>query len=115
MLWVKAAHIIFVVSWFAELLYLPRLYVYHSQLLAGAPADEAGHARFCLMERKLLGIGNIAMAGAWIFGIWLLVLESAYLHAAWLHAKLGLVVLLSGYQGWLKSSSRRFAARRSEE
>jgi putative membrane protein len=117
MLWVKAFHIIFVVAWFAELFYLPRLLVYHTQLLAqsanGAPADEPGHARFCTMERKLRGIGTIGMAGTWIFGIWMLTLEPAYLHAGWLHAKLGLVVLLSGYQGWLNANLRKFAARQN--
>ena len=109
MLWVKAFHIIFVVAWFAELFYLPRLLVYHCQLLAQPSHDEAGHLRFCTMERKLYGIGQFAMGGTWIFGIWMLTLEPGYLHAHWLHAKLGLVVGLSGYQGWLKSSLRKFS------
>ena len=118
MLWVKAFHIFFVVAWFAELFYLPRLLVYHTQILnqsskEGGPADEAGHARFCIMERKLKGMGTLAMAGTWIFGIWMLVLESGFLHAGWLHAKLGLVVVLSGYQGWLASNLRKFADRRN--
>jgi protoporphyrinogen IX oxidase len=113
MLWVKAFHIFFVIAWFAELFYLPRLLVYHSQLLTQTPGDEGGHARFCTMERKLKGMGIIGMAGTWIFGIWMLSLEPDYLHAGWLHAKLGLVVLLSGYQGWLGSNLRKFAARKN--
>jgi putative membrane protein len=108
MLWVKAIHIVFVVSWFASLLYLPRLFVYHCEV-----SDEAGHARFATMERKLYGMGLIAMIGTWVFGLWLLWLEPSFLHAGWLHAKLGLVLLLSGYQGWLKSGVRRFAARQN--
>jgi putative membrane protein len=113
MLWVKAFHIVFMVSWFASLFYLPRLFVYHCQLLAQTPGDEAGHARFSTMERKLYGIGLIAMLGTWVFGLWLLMLEPAYLSAGWLHAKLGLVLLLSGFQGWLKANVRRFAARQN--
>ncbi len=108
MLWVKAIHVIFVVSWFASLLYLPRLFVYHCEV-----SDEAGHARFATMERKLYGMGLIAMLGTWAFGLWLLMLEPAFLHSGWLHAKLGLVLLLSGYQGWLKAGVRKFAARQN--
>ncbi|MDR3417830.1 MAG: CopD family protein [Nevskia sp.] len=108
MLWVKAFHIVFVVSWFAGLFYLPRLFVYHCDT-----ADAAGHQRFCVMERKLYGISLIAMLGTWIFGLWLLWLEPGLLHAAWMHAKLALVLLLSGYQGWLKVNLRRFAARQN--
>ena len=113
MLWVKAFHIFFMVSWFASLFYLPRLFVYHSQLLAETPGDEAGHARFSTMERKLYGMGLMTMFGTWIFGLWLLMLEPAYLQAGWLHAKLALVLLLSGYQGWLKANVRAFAARQN--
>ena len=108
MLWVKALHIFFVVSWFASLLYLPRLFVYHCEV-----TDEAGHARFATMERKLYAMGLMAMLGTWAFGIWLLLLEPALLQAHWLHAKLTLVLLLSGYQGWLKAQVRRFAARQN--
>lgn len=107
MLWVKAFHVIFVVAWFAGLFYLPRLFVYHTQLEA---QDAAAHARFSLMERKLYGITLIAMAGAWVFGLWLLMLAPGFLSQGWLHAKLALVVLLSAYQGWLRLSLRRFAA-----
>lgn len=104
MLWIKAFHIIFVVSWFASLLYLPRLLVYHCEV-----GDEQGHARFCLMEKRLYMIGNIAMIGTWIFGIALLMQLPAYMQMGWLHAKLALVLALSGYHGWLKGQLRRFA------
>ena len=108
LLWVKAFHIVFVISWFASLFYLPRLFVYHTGV-----ADEAGHQRFGIMERKLHGIGTIAMLGTWICGIWLLLLEPGLLHAHWLHAKLGLVLLLSAWHGWMKLNIRRFAAHRN--
>jgi putative membrane protein len=107
MLWLKAFHVIFVVSWFAALFYLPRLFVYHCEVEAG---DMGDHARFCTMERRLYGIGLIAMVGTWLFAIALLVENPSYLHSGgWLHAKIALVVALSGYYGWLKACIRRFA------
>lgn len=111
MLWLKAFHVIFVVAWFAGLFYLPRLFVYHVDT-----RDQAGHERFVIMERKLYGLSLIAMIGTWVFGIaTLLSADAAYAKAVfwgmgWLHAKLALVVLLSGYQGWLKVNLRKFAA-----
>ena len=106
MLWIKAFHIFFVVSWFATLFYLPRLLVYHCEV-----TDEAGHQRFCLMEQRLYTMGNIAMIGTWVFGIALLTLMPGYLHMGWLHAKLTLVLALSGYHGWLKGRLRAFASK----
>jgi protoporphyrinogen IX oxidase len=111
MLWIKALHVIFVVSWFAGLLYLPRLFVYHTEV-----RDAENHDRFCLMERRLYGITTLAMLGTWIFGIaTVLAADSAYAKAVyagmgWLHLKILLVLLLSGYHGWLKVTLRRFAA-----
>ena len=111
MLWLKAFHVIFVVAWFAGLFYLPRLFVYHVDT-----RDQAGHERFVVMERKLYGLSLIAMIGTWLFGIaTLLSADATYAKAVfwgmgWLHAKLALVVLLSGYQGWLKVNLRKFAA-----
>jgi len=104
-LWVKAFHVIFVVSWFAGLFYLPRLFVYHCEVTA--PAEQQ---RFQVMERRLYGITTIAMIGAWVFAIWMLLLNPGYFHAGWFHAKLTLAIVLSGYHGWLKSRIRRFAA-----
>ena len=108
MLWIKAFHIIFVVAWFAGLFYLPRLFVYHVDT-----ADEAGHQRFCTMERKLYAITTIGMLGTWIFGLWLLMQFPGYMQSGWLHAKLTLVLLLSGYHGWLKTRVRAFAEQRN--
>jgi putative membrane protein len=108
MLWIKAFHIIFVVAWFAGLFYLPRLFVYHVDT-----SDEAGHQRFCTMERKLYAITTIGMLGTWIFGVWMLMQVPGYMQAGWLHAKLTLVLLLSGYHGWLKTRVRAFAEQRN--
>ncbi|MDI3259914.1 MAG: protoporphyrinogen oxidase HemJ [Sinobacteraceae bacterium] len=108
MLWIKAFHVMFVVAWFAGLFYLPRLFVYHCEV-----TDEAGHERFCIMERRLYGITTLGMVGTWLFGLGTLALEPFYLHAGWLHAKLALVVLLSAYHGWLKVHLRKFAARQN--
>lgn len=106
MLWIKAFHVIFMVAWFAGLFYLPRLFIYH--LEAG---NETEHQRFCTMERKLYGIMTIGMILTWAFGIWMITLAPEYMKMGWLHAKIALVVALSGYQGWLKVNLRKFAAK----
>jgi len=96
MLWVKSFHIFFVICWFACLFYLPRLFVYHAQC-----EDEAGNARFKIMERKLFyGMMTPCMVLTLLFGGWLYGYNTAYyLHAGWMHAKLTLVALLLGYHG----------------
>jgi len=99
MLWVKAFHIIFVVTWFAGLFYLPRLFVYHAEMQA-AGSDQAGHERFLVMERRLMGITHIGATLATVFGLWLLWLLPGFLQTGWLHVKLGLVLLLLGYHGF---------------
>lgn len=103
MLWLKAIHIIFMVTWFAGLFYLPRLFVYHAQ--AG---DQTGRDRFCAMERKLFIVMSIGAVGTLIFGLWLLMWQSTLLGVGWMHAKLTLVVLLLGYHIWLGTLVRRF-------
>lgn len=110
-LWIKTFHIVFVVSWFAGLLYLPRLYVYHADI-----SDEAGHARFLVMERKLFAIMTIAAVLATVFGLWLLILLPVYLTQGWLHVKLALYVGLVGYHLYcwtLYGDFQRRANRRS--
>ncbi|KAB7623039.1 protoporphyrinogen oxidase HemJ [Alkalilimnicola sp. S0819] len=97
-LWIKALHIIFVVTWFAALFYLPRLYVYHAMC-----EDETGRERFKVMERKLYrGIMTPSAILAVGLGLWMLALPAgqAWLGMGWLHAKLTLVVLLIGYHWW---------------
>lgn len=95
MLWLKALHLIFMVTWFAGLFYLPRLFVYH------AMSDDAiSHERFKIMERKLyFGIMTPGMILTLAFGIWMLVdyAWALYANSGWLHTKLGLMILLVVY------------------
>jgi len=95
MLWVKAFHIIFMVSWFAGLFYLPRLFVYHAM-----SDDETSNERFKIMERKLLnGIMLPAAVLTVVFGLWMLwdYAWQAYSQMYWLHLKLLLVGVLLIY------------------
>ena len=95
MLWLKALHLIFMVTWFAGLFYLPRLFVYHAM-----SDDDISHQRFKVMERKLFyGIMTPGMIATLCFGFWLLFGYdwSAYGHAGWLHAKLTLLILALVY------------------
>lgn len=94
MLWVKAFHLIFVVMWYAGLLYLPRLFVYHSM-----SDDVIGIERFKVMERKLFAITTVGGVGALVFGIWLLsdYAWAAYSKSLWLHLKLALVAVLIAF------------------
>lgn len=95
MLWLKAFHIVFVVTWFAGLFYLPRLFVYHS-----TATDAPGLERFLIMERRLFGIMTVGGTLAALFGVSMLVAAPGYLTQGWLHAKLTLVALLIGYHAW---------------
>jgi len=96
MLWLKAFHIVFVVTWFAGLFYLPRLFVYHAEA-----SEPAVRERLKVMERRLLGITHIGGALALLFGGLTLGAfaggNAAYLHQGWLLAKLALVAALVGY------------------
>jgi putative membrane protein len=104
-LWIKALHIVSVVCWFAGLFYLPRLFVYHTQ-----SEDTISRERFAVMERKLYrGIMGPAMIATFIFGIWLIVLSPGWMSQGWLHAKLALVVLLTGYHHVCGAQMKRFA------
>src|SRR5512135_2656684 len=95
--WVKALHIIFVITWMAGMLYLPRLFVYHTQTQPGSEESE----RFKVMERKLLrGIINPSMVAVWILGPTLAWLTAAYLDV-WLQIKFALVIVMSGIHGYL--------------
>jgi putative membrane protein len=108
MLWVKALHLVFVVTWFAGLFYLPRLFVYHAMV-----DDHASIERFKVMERKLYrGIMTPSAVLAVAFGLWLWL---AWFRGAggWLHAKLALVILLVAYHLWCGALLRAFAADRN--
>ena len=95
MLWLKAFHVVFVVTWFAGLFYLPRLFVYHATV-TDAPSLE----RFVVMERRLFGIMTLGGALAALFGVSMIVAAPGYLAFGWLHVKLALVALLIGYHVW---------------
>ncbi|MFK4824669.1 protoporphyrinogen oxidase HemJ [Paenochrobactrum sp. BZR 588] len=104
--WIKALHVIAVISWMAAMLYLPRLFVYHSTIAVGSETSEL----FKVMERRLLRvIMNPAMIIAWITGLWMAWDMFAF-KGGWLHTKLLLVVLMSAAHGVLSKSMRRFAA-----
>lgn len=94
MLWVKAFHIVFVVSWFAGLFYLPRIFVNLAML---EPDAEAERARLLLMARKLHRFTAPLMLAALALGLWLWLGYGVGRGNGWLHAKLALVVLLIGY------------------
>jgi putative membrane protein len=103
MLWIKSLHLIFVVSWFAGLFYLPRLFVYH----AGA-TDAISLDRFKVMERRLYrGIMMPAMVLTLASGLWLWL--GFGFQGGWLHAKVFLVVLLVAYHFWLRRMLGDFA------
>jgi putative membrane protein len=94
MLWVKALHIFFVVSWFAGLFYLPRIFVN----LALVPQPGAERDRLLLMAGKLYRFSRLLEGGALVFGLWLWLGYGIGSGQGWLHAKLLLVVLLIGFQ-----------------
>jgi protoporphyrinogen IX oxidase len=107
--WILAFHIIFVITWMAGLLYLPRLFVYHTQTKAGSEGSE----RFKVMERKLLrGIINPSMVMVWILGPLLAWLTGTYMDL-WLQIKFLLVIALSGIHGFLVGCWRGFAEDRN--
>jgi putative membrane protein len=105
-LWFKAFHIIALIAWMAGMLYLPRLFVYHCDAEPGSRQSET----FKIMERRLLrGIINPAMIVTWTLGLWM-VYEGGWIAAHWFHAKLTLVVILSGIHGMLARWTADFAA-----
>ena len=113
MMWLKAFHIIGVVSWFAGLLYLPRLFVYHAQIQCGTIDDPTGNARFKIMERKLFMIMTIGAAIAAIFGLAMILRAGDYLLMHWLQVKLVLVLVVIGYHGACLALLQQFAADRN--
>lgn len=98
MLWVKAFHLIFIVTWFSGLFYLPRLFIYHSKW-----KDSATNEHFKVMEKKLYYyITTPAGLLTLIFGLWVLSYNiSGYMQEPWMHIKLGLVFLLILYHLYL--------------
>ena len=102
--WIKAFHVIAVISWLAGMLYLPRLFVYHAEVPAGSPQSET----FKVMEQRLLDvITTPAMVVTWVLGLWL-VWQSGYWSTHWFQAKFACVLALSGLHGYLSAATRAF-------
>ncbi len=107
--WLKALHIIAVISWMAGMLYLPRLFVYHCAAEKGSQQSET----FKVMERRLLTvIINPAMAATWIFGLWL-AWSGKWYSAPWFQMKFLAVIALSAAHGYFSASVRAFAEERN--
>ena len=103
-LWIKALHVIAVISWMAGMLYLPRLFVYHCDAAAGSAQSET----FKIMERRLLrAIMTPAMIVVWLSGLYIAV-TGDWMKAPWLHGKLLLVVALSAAHGFFAATVRAF-------
>jgi len=105
MLWLKGLHVVFVVTWFAGLFYLPRLFVYHA-----TATDPVGIARFKVMERRLFAIMTLGGALAAVFGIAVIAMAPGLMGFGWLRFKLVLVGLLIGYHLWCLQLVRAFHA-----
>jgi putative membrane protein len=108
LLWLKAVHVMAMVTWFAGLFYLPRLFVYHADAV-----DPAGVERFRVMERRLFAIMTVGAAATVLFGVAMLVAFPPYLAMGWLHVKLALVALLIAYHGYCYKLVRDFALNRN--
>src|SRR4029077_114090 len=107
--WVKAVHVIAVISWMAGMLYMPRLFVYHCDAEAGSKQSET----FKVMERRLLkAIINPAMIVTWLAGLYL-AWAGHWFSSGWLHGKLALVIALSGVHGFFSRWVKDFAADRN--
>lgn len=104
-LWVKAAHITFVIFWIAGLFLLPRFYVYHQETAVGSPEDRAWIERETRIRSIIL---NPAMILVWVLGL-MLAFDIDAFHQGWFHAKLAMVIGLSAYQGWLFSYGKKLA------
>lgn len=104
---VKAIHLMAVIFWVAGLLMLPRLFVYHHQAETGGEAERI----LTVAEGRLAKLIVLpAMIVTWVLGLAMLALNTPVLSQGWMHLKLVLVVLLSGYHGFLAGQTRRFAS-----
>ncbi len=104
--WIKSAHVIFVIFWMAGLFMLPRYLAYHSEASAGSPESGTWKAREGRILRVIL---TPAMGLTWVFGLAMIAARPELLSSGgWLHVKLALVLLLSGFHGFLAAQVRRF-------
>ena len=103
--WIKAAHVIFVVFWIAGLFMLPRYYIYHQEAAAGSPEEK----RWIEREAKLRNIIiTPAMIIVWVLGLTLASITGAW-SQGWFHLKFLLVILLSGYHGYMIGYGKKLA------
>jgi protoporphyrinogen IX oxidase len=104
-LWIKAGHVIFVIFWIAGLFLLPRYYIYHQEAVPGSQEER----RWIDRERRLRTIIiTPSMILVWVFGL-TLAWQGGFFTSGWLHAKLLLVLGLSGYHGWMVGYGKRLA------
>jgi protoporphyrinogen IX oxidase len=107
--WIKALHVIAVIAWMAAMLYLPRLFVYHTVAAKESDTSET----FKVMERRLLkAIMTPAMIVTWIAGFWIM-WQGGHLASGWMHVKLALVLGMTGMHGWFAGMVRAFAEDRN--
>ena len=105
-LWIRAFHVIAVIAWMSGMLYLPRLFVYHTQTVPGSAESE----RFKVMERKLLRmIMNPAMIAVWFFGLLQVYIMGDIYEEHWFQAKILLVLVMSGLHGYFAACVKKFA------
>lgn len=110
-LWLKAIHVVAIISWMAGLLYLPRLMIYHCNAPIGSEQSET----FKIMEQKLLAIIMApAMIVSWILGLWL-ASKSNFFGSPWFHAKLVLALCLTAVHGHFSVAARRFMEDKNEK
>jgi len=103
--WLKAAHLIFVIFWMAGLFMLPRFFVYHQESPVGSAEDKAWIEREARLRRIIL---NPALIIVWVLGLILAYQVQAF-SQGWFHAKLTIVLLLSGYHGWMVGYAKKLA------
>ncbi len=110
-LYAKIFHLVGMVSWMAGLFYLPRLFVYHAEAQTRADGTRAVlTAQYTIMQQRLLGIITTpAMVATWLGGLTMLGHNSALLSQRWMIVKLVLLLVLSGYHGWMSSVVKRLA------
>ena len=110
-LWIKAIHVIAVMSWMAGMLYLPRLFIYHCDAAIGSAQSET----FKVMEKRLLTIiMNPAMVISWVLGLWLAWIGN-HLGEPWFWAKFAAVIGLSWAHGYFSASVRSFGEDRNDK
>jgi protoporphyrinogen IX oxidase len=109
--WIKAVHVVAIISWMAGLLYLPRLFIYHCDAPKGSPQSET----FKVMELRLLKIiMTPAMVISWLLGLWL-AWYGGYFASGWFLAKLAAVIALSAAHGYLAGAVRAFGEDRNNK